>query len=962
MCWASPIYARRYQNASDAVDRAVTPDPPYARALTWLRAEVLIALNRSEEAAELLDKILSSSRVLTTNESVCYRLSLANALACTGDHERSAEVASAVLPMTSRRGWSLDRASAYRLIAEADEAQGRFKEALAQAVQAQAALQSNWWSQYLWNQGTGQSRFIRFLGGPLGRLFTEHQRTELTYRRIRAKVPADDSDSTLAEMDESADFLALQGQWGILADLLMTQARNALHLLDEGRRTGTLESDGAEAESQDERLAKPLSYALRALRELDRNRSTLRSPRDRASWSMRLHEALGLALPLALQSGDARLQAELIEFGRIQTLPYLDSAHKCDGQVALAVPPVIRVRGQAQVSRYWNANRPSPVDLETAAEATAGFSAWWLSFWQVGSLLYWSLVPPDGPVEGGRIDFSPASELRIALRALQEGLPVLLDGEKASAMDWRMASSPLQANPAAERRDSARLASLLLPRTLLTVMWTRLKTSSEPLPLAIVPSAALASVPWSLLVLSDPDERPTVRLVDAANWVLAPAAGLATSLPQGQQPSGPFPLGLAVVDTWQGPGLAALPAARRQAEALPQCVKILGGRHWTTCTATLTTVRAAIADLDPASTVLFACHALPATSDLTFQGGLVLAEPVASGQPRVLTPSDVIAMAGEGTAMPIQALLLACDSSDLASSAAGEWLTIAPAMLAAGSRTIVTTLFPVRDSVAENDPVLIAAIKGQDLQAAVRELQRSGARTWDTRGPSGFRETPLQWASYAIVAAHQINPAPTEHWVPGLSPRLQNALEHAAGDARAFGGRTVHSGHLLASYLSGPGAMAYGFFTIYSIVVDAGLGLANRMLRAKRDGKPTARLVPSKDLVNAIADAQGAVARERRDIEPEDVLRAAFSGRSPASTLIRAMTLARIQRVEQIHNLLEFTLARDSLNQKERARTKEYPELAAFVHNLEARCSPHIVDSQLWARSTDRGDFDGATG
>jgi hypothetical protein len=100
-------------------------------------------------------------------------------------------------------------------------------------------------------------------------------------------------------------------------------------------------------------------------------------------------------------------------------------------------------------------------------------------------------------VEGGRIDFSAASELRTALRTLQEGLPVLLDGEQVPAMDWRMASSPMQANPSTERRESARLASLLLPSTLLTALWTRLKTSSEPLPLAIVPSAALAFVPWN---------------------------------------------------------------------------------------------------------------------------------------------------------------------------------------------------------------------------------------------------------------------------------------------------------------------------------------------------------------------------------------------------------------------------------------------------------------------------------
>lgn len=924
----------RLQDAGDAVNSAVTHVAAYARALTWLRAEILVALNRDDEAVQLIEPILKGEQALTVSERVCYRLSLATALAGTGEHTRSAEAASGALSLTGRRGWPLERARAYRLIAEAQEEQGRFKEALAQAEHAQAALMTNWWSQYLVNGGGGQSRLIRFLAGPIGRLFTEHSRTEITLRRIQAEVPGKDSKYPLAELDENADLLAIQGQWGIVADLLVTLARNEMR--------PPKEADESNVDSPEKRLAKALGYLLRALRELDRNRSTLRSPRDRAAWSARLHEALALALALAVQSGDARLQAELMEFGRIQTLPHFDSAPARDGQIALTVPPVIRVRNRAQVSRYWDAARPAPVDLETAAGAAAGPGAWWLSYWQSGSLLYWSLVPPTGPVAGGRMDFSPASQLRTALRALQEGLPVLLDGEQAAAMDWRMASSPLLSDPPDERQASARLADLLLPGALLTALRARLKTSSEPLPLAIVPSAGLAFVPWSLLVLSDLDDERTVRLAQAADWVLAPAASLATSLLQRRRPMGPFPLRLAIADTWQDPGLAALPAARRQATALPANVEVLGGRHWTTHTATLAAVRAAFARLDPASTVLFACHALPAPEDLTAQGGLVLAEPGPGGQPRLLTPSDVVAMAADGIAAPAQVLLLACDSSDLSSSAAGEWLTTAPAMLAAGSRAIVTTLFPVRDSAGDDDPVLGAAIAGQDLRAAVRGLQRSGARAWDTRGPRTFQETPLQWAAYAIVAAHQATPADAQLPVPGLSPRLKDTLYGAALNTSPIR-RTVHTGHLLARYLDGPGAMAYGLFTNYSILVVAVLGLANWILRSERGEKPAGRLIPGADLLRALTQAQSAVAREGRDIEPEDVLRCALSEQSPALKLVRFMAFARMQRIEHIRNLLEFTLARDPLNQKASTRAKEKRELAAFVRHIEALYSPRTT-------------------
>ena len=86
----------------------------------------------------------------------------------------------------------------------------------------------------------------------------------------------------------------------------------------------------------------------------------------------------------------------------------------------------------------------------------------------------------------------------------------------------------------------------------------------------------------------------------------------------------------------------------------------------------------AFARLDPASTVLFACHALPARPDFTAPGGLVLAETEADGEPRLFTPADVLSMASDGVIMPAQALLLACDSSDLGSSAAGSGLPSPP--------------------------------------------------------------------------------------------------------------------------------------------------------------------------------------------------------------------------------------------------------------------------------------------
>jgi tetratricopeptide (TPR) repeat protein len=907
----------RYQDASDAAGPAEAA-PAYDRVLTWLRSEVLAAMNRSAEAVGLLRALLADPSLLSRNERVCYGLTLAQALGRTGRYAAAAKAAQAALAGTRFRGWTLERAQAYRFTAEAELARGNSAEALAQIRRSQYTLLSNWWMQYLWKEGGNQARLGRLAAGPRGRVFTEAMRTEITFRTIRAAMPgpARGDPYTLADMEGIYDILAAQGQREILADLLVAQAR-FLSRRDDGQQA-----------AQD--------HLLRALRELDRNRYTLRSPRDRAAWSARLHDALARAVSLTVQSGDARLQAELMEFGRVQTLPYLSAAGPSGDQVALAVPPVIRVRGTAQISRYWDASRPAPVDLEAAAAAVAGTGAWWLSYWQAGSWLYWSLVPPAGPVEAGQIDFSSSSDLHVTLQAVREDLPEQLDGESPADVDVRMAQSALLTDPVAERRRSARLARLLLPATLLRQLQTRLRPGDPqpPLPLAIVPSATLAIVPWSLLVLDDPGrlcETP-MRLAHGADWVLAPAASLATTLPHRPKTADRYPLRLAVVDTWQGAGLDALTAAQQQAKTLPPHVEVLGGSHWTTHVATTAALREALARTPPAATVLFACHALPASQDLTTPGGLVLAEADPAGAPRLFTAGQVLRLAADGITMPAQALLLACDSSNLSSSAAGEWLTTAPAMLAAGSTTVVTTLYPVLDTTQDNDPILAAAISGQDLRTAVRTLQRTAAAAWDSTGNASLHNTAIMWAAYAVVAANRGGP-PIPEAAPGISPRLRRLLHDTAREVLSLHGRTVTTGSLLARYLAGPAA---GFFSLglHRILRDAALTLAARFLRAPRSPDATGELMPSQELLDAFTSARTFAAREGRDIEPEDILRAALDTNSAARTLARAMALVRLQRPGQLLNLLEHTLAQALLDQAPPKPRRENPKAAAFVDQL----------------------------
>jgi hypothetical protein len=48
------------------------------------------------------------------------------------------------------------------------------------------------------------------------------------------------------------------------------------------------------------------------------------------------------------------------------------------------------------------------------------------------------------------------------------------------------------------------------------------------------------------------------------------------------------------------------------------------------------------------------------------------------------------------------------------------------------------------------------------------------------------------------------------------------------------------------------------------------------------------------------------------------------------------MTLARVQRIEQILNLMEFTLARGLLDQKARTCVNEKPEFVGLIGHLQA--------------------------
>jgi hypothetical protein len=635
-----------------------------------------------------------------------------------------------------------------------------------------------------------QDRTVRLMFGPKGSTYLQLARFDiLGYRAAQA-----DASNADADFDLEAYVLAmsLARCWDDLIDLLVSWAETA---------------------AENGNYVEAAGLGARALMELDRTRYSLAAQTARTSWSKRFHRGLAVTLEAAYHLKDHRFQAELIEFSRVQTLPAANG--EAIGGLALVTPPVVRVRGHARVAHPGLPGRPAPVAIEEAAVRAAGLAAWWLSYWESGTWLYWSLIPPAGEsIQGGRESIVPGSALSKELAELRHSLPALLPGEDAAAADFRLANSPLLANPAAEEQLSRGLGRLLLPERLITAARHR-RAAGSRLPLAIAPSASLGYVPWSLLVAGDQpyDRLDPERLVDVCDWVLAPSSALLTRA----KPAAPgrAPLTLAIVDTCATAELGELTGARRQAQSLPAEVTVLGGRHWTAAAATITEIEQQFRHQSTEFTAAFMCHAVRGTPDEPSTGGLVMAGHGAASAPSapssdlaVLRPSTIFGMVRRRVSMPAQVLLEACDTSALSDTGSGEWLTIAPAFVAGGSREVIATLYPVPDDSNTNYPLMQAAIAGTSLCAALRDQQRQALVRWTSGQAWQVTDTPLAWAAYAPICVQETSF--DQRPVQGSSEEVASArclyiLADALKICEEGRPKRLDSGYLLASYLEDSG-------------------------------------------------------------------------------------------------------------------------------------------------------------
>lgn len=892
---------RVYQSAlSFGRKTALTGDLAVAAQILYARG--LSGTAQYDQAREAYLQVLSAVRREDRRYPYLVLLLAENDLAA----GQPADAAQAASRLTARPDWRVDyfmRQRALCILAEFELGQGNTERASQVINQAMEALVTNRAITRL--AVTNQpGQLVRNIFGNRGSMYIYPLRVEILARAAPPEVveqAGDARDRNGWEPEPVALVMAVARSSDDLVELYLSEAR---HAVASGQR------------------ADALPLAARALMELDRTRYLLAAQSSRTSWSKRFRRVLDFALDAAHAEQDHEFMAELLEFARVQTLPAATAEGA--GDIALSTPPIILVNNRARLARPGEQNRPAYVSLEHAAERAAGRGAWWLSYWATDGWLYWALVAPSGDTNSGRVSFSATSALRATLDDLERALPALLPGEEPGAMDFRVAKSPLLIDPGQELLLSATLGNLLLPPPLIRAAARSRARGEERLPLAIAPAAALGYIPWSILVAGDQQSPDPDRLVDVCDWVLAPSAALICHAALGTRTRAP--LALAVADTTDDPGLGELPGAREQADALPGTIRVLGGQHWSPSNpATLTRLEQELRTIGPDATVMFMCHAVRGSADEPSNGGILLApagQGPAAAHYDILTPQAVFAMNKRGLTMPSQVILQACDTSALKDAASGEWLTIAPAFISAGTREVVTTVYPLVDLPGVEDPVTRAALSGDSLQAAVAQLQREGLTRWTSGHHTHRAHTPFTWGAYATITIQPVNPS-GESTAPFSQPSI------AASFMRVFAGavrtcqqtraKRLDSGYILgellkdgslADLLDGAGNSVHPIAFAWTL----GPYICTRYLHIRDRGPSTSLKVNGKTInvphavIDAIRAGRAAADRDGLPLTPHHVVTALLSEPTAARSIVTFLTKLTRKRPALIHRAVEWEL------------------------------------------------------
>ena len=922
------------QAAADALRLPLVSSDSRLRASAYrLLGETLTISDRPEDALAALEEAARLWREDQTHQALTA-LASAAALVGMGDWEGAVERARSARVGLSGRGLVVERLRCVHLITEGRWRAGRVRDAVRASQGTIGPTVATRWTR----------RFVK--AGGYNRGHEDRVAWKAGFSRS-APFLAEEVRGTFLEAQ-----IALDPRSGkSAADA--TEAVDRLSDVAEGFRRLGSPLDAAEAclvlarsEAGKGFVAAALEHTLSALSDLDHVRHSLSTQAARARWSVRFNSALAQALQLAAESGNSLCTAELIELARVQAMPVLAAGDP--GSFDLAPAPTVRVRGRAGIIRAHRLTGNGPVDLERAAGSAAGDGAWWLSSWATDTALFWALVPSDleAKIDIGRIDLSESSELSAALADLEASLPIRAEGEDVADTDIRVASGPLRSSLVAETKLALRLGGLLLPDTLREELLRRHQLGTGRLRLAISPAPILGHVPWCLLAAAGGgDEACPMRLVELADWVLAPSATLLVHADTGVKGQAPYPLKLAVLDPTASDLYPSLPAARAVAGVVSPSVEVLGCRHWATKQATVLSVVDGLRRAGPSATVMFGCHAVRGRHDRPSESAVVLSDgdgdPEAHDGAEMLSAANLFGLGIPVNDFPAQVSLQACDTSDLASAVGGEWLSLAPSFLGVGARAVITTAFPLVDAVVDpqSDPLLQAIMAGEDLVDAVRTAQLQGLNRWRAASATGRRvqlaDSPLLWSAYAVCAAGR-----SHSWSQGaaptsdrISPRLWRSLGDAAKMAREVRDRTVTTAHFCAAYALDETEL----FTNSWIKAAGGailMYILTKVLRGTATDRQAKGLRPSMELLESLAVAVGIAEGQGCALQPEHLIGVVRDQQTALGS--KLMRLSGLDKMTVFAGSVAENLRNAEVSSYQKPRPESEEAIRAFVHSVLA--------------------------
>ncbi|MBE1552271.1 hypothetical protein GGC64_006358 [Mycobacterium sp. OAS707] len=626
-----------------------------------------------------------------------------------------------------------------------------------------------------------------------------------------------------------------------------------------------------------------LDCRVNALTALNQARHELFDREDREFWWATFSNVLTKAMRDAADGMDWQTLAELIESARLQQDPVVTDTNG-RGEAA----PYVRVNGSSRLEcSLWQrwAARPQTYELEDAASRVLGPGTWWWSTWDAGNHMYWALVRPGKPVVGGVRSSSGEEEL---LEELHRALPLRSSDETDEAYVDRMLDSPLLFGPRLRERQLARRLADLLPVELRDA----LTSPNDDVSLAIAPAPKYGVIPWASVIVDHPGGE--TRLCERARIAVAPPVALLSKVTtRGIRSDVPLPVACAVVNP-----TGDLDNAEKILIVLPSTARVLTARDRPDAALLLDALRS----VDTESTFVYVGHVgtVDGHSGAGFLVGHVSSAADVDGY---LRAEQILA---EGAVLPTQALLFGCGSADLQNVVNGEWTTLGPSMLWAGSTRSVMTVFPIVDT-SELEISLIRAIESEPLDCALRRVQLTELGHWRNGRRRG---APARWAGHTLMGVFAgdgqlIAHKPRSAYV---ATGFVEFIDNAATVAAKRGSRTVAMWDLWVQ------AMRYGWYDeakkwrrliLMATTITVGLVTLASARGMPRSGIPTQSVGIDTDVEQLIATVQNIVTQNHdRVIEPEHILVALLGTSSCTARLARALTGWDTRQMEVVSTIL----------------------------------------------------------